>query len=382
MRKLLTAITMFYCLATTAQEQDLAFLHLLKYESDSSYHLTASLARPSAIVSTRFANFDLRDVMAAAKPVKRVLGYSKKGKPVDAYYFPGTSTKKALVIGGVHGSELSSVEIAKQLLAQLGKGEKPYYSVVIVPSLFPDNAATAEACKFDRVAHNVGRYTEPDAIDPNRQLPSLGQPFLLDNAVDAYGRKIEAENQLLLQLIQAWEPDRIVNLHAIKDYGKSGIYADPRTDCRGRALGYASDSALAVTMAKYIDEKGGKVYGNKVKTAPTALYYLDPKPAALGEMQQRNLVGANMKGKINGVSLGSWASTAVCDEENNYYRKAARILTVEFPGYKKPTEYKQPDDRKWYKELVGFYATSIYTYFLGEFFVEEEAPNERSLVFR
>ena len=135
-------------------------------------------------------------------------------------------------------------------------------------------------------------------------------------------------------------------------------------------------------MAKYIDEKGGNVSGNKIKTAPTALYYLDPKPVPAGDLQPRNLTGANMKGKINGVSLGSWASTAVCDEKNNYSRPAMRILTMEFPGYKKPSEYKLPEDQKWFKGLVNLYAASIQHYFLQEFCVEESEVNEQSLVHR
>lgn len=377
MRKFLTAIIMFFGLRAAAQEQDLAFLYASKFSNDSIYHTPVVRKASAAIVSPDFADFNLHTIISDGKPVKKILGYSKKKKPIEAFYFPGTSSKKALVIGGVHGSELSSVEIAKRLIARLSKGEKSFYSVIIIPSLFPDNAAVAEACKYDRIAHNVGRYSHEEAIDPNRQLPLLGQPFYLNKPLDAYGREIEQENQLLLQLIQAYEPDRIVNLHAIKDYGRAGIYADPRTDCQGRALGYASDSTLAVMMAKHIDAKGGNAYGNKVKTSPTALYYLDPRPAATGAVQQRNLVGANMKGKINGVSLGGWASTAVCDDANNYERKAARILTVEFPGYKKPSEYKFAEDRKWYNDLVSLYAASIHVYFLGEFCVEEDEQTQR-----
>ena len=65
-------------------------------------------------------------------------------------------------------------------------------------------------------------------------------------SLDAHGRLIEKENALLLQLIQSFAPERIVNIHAIKDSTKAGIFADPRTDCDGRALGFASDSTLAV----------------------------------------------------------------------------------------------------------------------------------------
>jgi hypothetical protein len=379
MRKFLTAIAMSACLGVFAQDQDLAFLHMSKFYNDSVYHPSLAGLPSAAIVKTDFAHFNLSSILYEKKAVKKTLGYTKKNKPIEVYYFPGTSRKKALVIGGVHGSELSSVEVAKNLVSQLSKGAKPYYSVIIIPSLFPDNAATAETCKRDRVINNVGRYSYEEAIDPNRQLPSLGTPFYIDEAKDAYGRKIEKENQLLLQLIQAYVPERIINLHAIKDYGKAGIYADPRTDCEGRALGYSSDSTLAVLMAKYIDAKGGNVAGNKIKTSPTALYYLDPKPAPVGEKQERNLTGANLKGKISGVSLGSWASTAVCDEANNYSRPAMRILTMEFPGYKKSSEYKFEDDKRWYSGLMTLYASSIYNYFLQEYCVEENDAEEKSL---
>ncbi|RYF86025.1 MAG: hypothetical protein EON98_04910 [Chitinophagaceae bacterium] len=382
MRRLLILISFFMGSSAYAQDQDLAFLYTSKFYNDSIYHLPSTYSNKSSIIRHQFQDFNLVQVLQNRKSVRKVLGFSQKDKPIEAWYFPGTSTKRALVIGGVHGSELSAVEVARRLIVQLEKGEKPYYSVIIVPTLFPDNAATAETCKRDRVMKNAGRYSHEEAIDPNRQLPALGTPFYLDNATDAYGREIEKENQLLLQLIQAYAPERIVNLHAIKDYGKAGIYADPRTDCEGKALGFSSDSLLAITMAKYIEEKGGTVYGNRIKSAPTALYHLDPVPVQPGEHQPRNLTGANMQGKINGVSMGSWASTAVCDEKNGYSRPAMRLLTLEFPGYKKPSEYKAADDREWYNNLVGLYAASIQNFFLQDFCVEEIETTEQAIVFK
>jgi hypothetical protein len=380
MRKALTAITMFIGFAAFAQEQDLAFLYISKIYNDTIYHSSNSSA--SRIINKNFADFDLSTLLANKQPARNILGYSAKNKPVEAYYFPGTSAKKALVIGGVHGSELSAVEVANRLVEKLGAGQKPYYNVIIIPVLFPDNATNAETFTRDRISNNVGRYTNEDAIDPNRQLPALGEPFYTDMATDAYGRPIEKENALLLQLIQAYEPERIVSLHAIKDQSKAGVYADPRTDCDGRALGYSSDSTLAVLMAKYIDENKGNAFGNKIKTAPTALYYLDPKAAPPGELQPRNLMGMNMSGKINGVSLGSWASTAVCDEETNYRRDAIRMFTIEFPGYKKPSEYKLRDDREWYGKQVDLYSSAIRNYFLQDYFVEEKASSASSMVLR
>ena len=383
MRKLLIAIVMSAGLSAVAQDQDLAFLYVSKFYNDSVYHPASNaVSAPSAILKNDFAGFNLARLLDEKKAGKQILGYSKKNNAIEAYYFPGVSHRRALVIGGVHGSELSSVDVARRLVAQLTKGATPYYPVIIIPSLFPDNAATAEACKQDRIVQNAGRYTDAEAIDPNRQLPPLGKPFYLTEGKDAYNRTIEKENSLLLQLVQAYAPDRIVNLHAIKDYSKAGIYADPRTDCKGAALGYASDSSLAITMAKYIEAKGGNVAGNRLKSVPTALYYLDPKPAAVGDKQERNLIGTNLRGKINGVSLGGWASTAVCDETNNYSRPAMRIVTIEFPGYKTFSEYKFADDRKWYNDLVTLYASSIQNYFLQAFFVEENHLQQEELAVR
>ena len=204
----------------------------------------------------------------------------------------------------------------------------------------------------------------------------------MPQSTDAYGREIENENGLLLQLIQAYGPDRIASIHAIRDQSKAGVYADPRTDCEGRALGYSSDSVLAVIMAKYIDGNGGNAFGNKVKTSPSPLYYLDPKPALAGQIQQRNLTGMNLMGRIDGVSLGSWASTAVCDEANNYQRDAIRLLTIEFPGYKKPAEYIQQREREWYEKQVELYSGAIYNYFLQPYCVEEDDAVTKGIVSR
>jgi hypothetical protein len=76
------------------------------------------------------------DFVKNNKSAKSILGYSKKGHIIEAYYFPGKSKYRALVIAGVHGSELSSIEVAKKLLSQLQEGEIPYYSVIIIPGSF------------------------------------------------------------------------------------------------------------------------------------------------------------------------------------------------------------------------------------------------------
>ena len=306
------------------------------------------------------------------KAVKSILGYSQKGRIIETWYFPGTSDKKALVIGGVHGSELSSIEVAEELIKRL-QHEKPYYSVIVIPCLFPDNA---EAARADRAGiggvQNLGRYSHNEAADPNRQMPSLGKPFDPAMPVDHLGRTIEQENQLLLQLIAQFRPDRIANIHAIRDAAHAGIYADPRTDSKGIALGFSSDSSLAITMATTIAANGGYVPGNLVNKQPSALYYKDPLPSAAGELQQRNTCGSKLPlNRGQGVSLGSWGSTAIENAADTTANRAAmRIITIEFPGYKAPAHYADDKQRQFSARQVTLYAESILNVFLGEHYVE------------
>ncbi|HTD94882.1 MAG TPA: hypothetical protein VK644_13750, partial [Chitinophagaceae bacterium] len=215
-----------------------------------------------------FALTDMQRMMQRNIPSRMVLGKTKQGRTIDAWYFPGTSNKRALVIGGMHGSELSSIEMAEALIARLHH-ETSYYSVIVIPSLFPDNAAKAMAYP-DQLGSvlNIGRYSSPDGVDPNRQMPSPGHGIDEEHPVDHMGRIIEKENQFLLALIRDFQPTRIANLHAIRNLGYGGVYADPRTDAAGWALGYGADSSLAIEMSRFIFIHGGNVKGNYLESNP------------------------------------------------------------------------------------------------------------------
>lgn len=329
--------------------------------------------KAAAVIPGEFI-FTVSKVINSRVAVKGVAGYSKSGKPIEAFYFPGSSERRALVIGGVHGSELSAIDVARNLVAQLAGTEGIYYSVIVIPCLFPDNAerAVANPALIGSV-YNLGRYSHDHAPDPNRQMPALGEAFHADYPIDYAGRTIEPENQLLLRIIQEFLPQRVVNLHAIRSLVKGGIYADPRTDNRGLALEYASDSSLAIAMAWYINTNGGQVPGNNLHKRPTTLYPTDPPVAAPGSMQRRNLSGSRLPGnRGHGVSLGGWASTAVDDPAlPAYNRPAMRLLTVEFPGYKRPVDYNNAIQRQHCKKQVELYASAIKEIFLTNLYVEE-----------
>lgn len=212
---------------------------------------------------------------------------------MEAYFFQGQSDKRAMVVGGIHGSERSGVQVAEELIKQLeASPTKPYYSVVVVPKLFGNNydrgdkayRKSDKAAKKTLTTDNEYRYTrvcreggdivrkgdkdvlfkgdklpksmgggKPAAcskgsqalVDPNRQAPALGKGVDHSKPLDAEGRPIEPENVMLIGLVNRFRPSRIAMLHAVHggidksmhkdqkavhDKDKAGIYVDPRTE--------------------------------------------------------------------------------------------------------------------------------------------------------
>ena len=97
-------------------------------------------------------------------------------------------------------------------------------------------------------------------------------------------------------------------------------------------MGFEYDSSLAINIARNIALAGGSVPGNELAGRKSAVYHRDPVPVSSGQFQSRNTKGSCLPGKRGeGISLGSWASTSVCDGRGT--RDAISILTIEFPGY-------------------------------------------------
>ncbi len=320
------------------------------------------VAMDASIVRSPFADLE---AMVMNKSAGRVtLGYTAGSRPVQAWYFPGYGNERALVIGGMHGSELSSIEVTQTLIKELQQAPRPFFDVIIIPVLFPDNAVRAKTPGAEQVV-NKGRYTSNDHADPNRQMPSLGRAYDPLIPYDHAGRLIEMENQYLIRLIQSFRPSRIANIHAIRDVSKAGIFADPRTDCKGTALGFENDSSLAVSIARIIHEGGGMVSGNKIDTDPNALYHCDPRAAAAGQVQKRNLHGSKLPSNRGyGVSLGGWATTAVCGD--NDARDAMMLFTVEFPGYKAASQITTGAELQQHQQNTRLYAAALLKIFLQD----------------
>ncbi len=251
--------------------------------------------------------------------------------PVRAYYFPGTSERRAMIIGGVHGSEAAGVEVVNILLERMRTpgAPIPYFSVIIVPVLFPENLAGNR------------RKTTPRTRDPNRQMPAVGAT---PGTTDTLGDPIEPENLVLLDLIERFQPERIASSHGHLPPRPRGtdmpsITSDPRP---GREQ---EDEALALEMARRASRMpgGARVPGNRLGTPQETAFY--PTSSAPHEP---------------GVTFGEYASHAAGT------RPAMNVITIEtYDNYTSTDPRRSERDRRARRIELESIAAVLRDIFLG-----------------
>jgi hypothetical protein len=161
----------------------------------------------------------------AGKPVPR---------PIQAFFFKGSTDRRALVIAGVHGTERQGMDVAQRLISDLKTTSKPpAFTTIIVPSLFPDNAARGPMGT---------RESETTPQTPtNRNFPPPSEDLAAataaggGTAVDASksgGKRTRAilpENLMLIELMERFHPERIISIHGTSGPGSAGVFYDPRS---------------------------------------------------------------------------------------------------------------------------------------------------------
>jgi hypothetical protein len=152
----------------------------------------------------------LADRLAAGE-----LGTTSGKRSLELRHFAGKTTRRALVIGGVHGTERQGVQVARLLEHDLASSPADF-SVLLIPVMFPDNAA----------AGKLG--TREGATPTNRNFPTADKDLAASKGKDAQGRDILPENQLLMEVMERYKPERIISLHGTWDAGKAGVFYDPR----------------------------------------------------------------------------------------------------------------------------------------------------------
>lgn len=258
--------------------------------------------------------------------------FQPQGPSVPVYYFPGETKRHLLIVSGIHGSEAAGVEVVELLLRRLQKPDapKPYFSLIVVPALFPENLAS-------------GQRATPGQADPNRQMPPLGKDHRFDTKagcyLDAEKRCMEEQTIFLLNLIAHYKPERIATIHGHRNVdlsanglmdmmsgGGPSITVDPRPGFE------KSDDALALAMARYADSMGVRLPANFLRTGRQTTRYPNDTAVRMSD----------------GITLGQWASRPTPT------RPAINVITVETFGYDNSGNGRDP--WRW-KELDALAAT-------------------------
>jgi hypothetical protein len=278
------------------------------------------------------------------------LGASELGKTagkrsIELRFFPGKTTRRALVIGGVHGTERQGVQVARLLEKDLAATPSDF-SVLLVPVLFPDNAASGP----------LGIREQKDK-PTNRNFPDPGKDLAASGGKDATGRDILPENQLLMQLMERFKPERIISLHGTQYPEKAGVFYDPRELTADEARGPAASARPRPSDSEGSSEARYRaLYKHKLAAAESADKDLSLRAAQLidaattgvkgrearnlGAGKQHPSVAGNVgpSGKLDtghwggevpgGTSLGDYASA-----------RGTSIFTVEPPVNRNIADY-------------------------------------------
>jgi hypothetical protein len=272
----------------------------------------------------------------------------KPPPPVRAFFFPGRTTRRALIVGGVHGSEPQGarvVESLRQELETMAKaGKQPHFTVILVPVLIE---RTHDPTLAKPGSRHVG------GVEPNRTFPRPGEDYadvrarakagdpelMMDDPAAPGGMRAPTgkhsttvmlpETRALVALIERFRPERIASVHA-HSIDKSGlgrpgddpgVFVDPRRAKPGKtnAGEVAEDDALAQAMVEEgqlrvpqnlrgtgSDPYLGNVGGTKPFPTPTVRYAASHP---------------------EGHSLGDWAPAPTAT------REAMTTVTIEIPQY-------------------------------------------------
>ncbi len=185
----------------------------------------------------------------AAAPVKKPptrLGTSVQGRPIEMHLI-GSSVRPVLVLGGIHGSEPTSVTVAQRLLETLRAAPPRTRSgVAIIPVANPDGYA-------------IRSRTNANKIDINRNFPAKNYGTGKSRGKMYYGGKkpsSEPETGAIIAAIDALKPRLIISIHSIGDSKQCNNYDGPA-------------SSIAALMSKH----------NSYPAVPTIGY---PTPGSLG----------------------------------------------------------------------------------------------------
>jgi hypothetical protein len=292
---------------------------------------------------------------------------------VEAFFFPGRTDRRALIIGGVHGSEPQGVAAVQQLRTLLATrsaaGHPPFFTTITVPILIPRTVAPASRLVPDTLGISVSGSVIRHRADPNRNFPLPGEGLataiargaasptapelhMFDPAApggtraphDVPGDPIHQassirmipETRILIGLIERFQPERIASVHGHKLKGiigdLPGIFVDPRgLDPRTRtvtnAAQVAEDDRLATAMVR---EGRSRLAAAPLPATTSGNAPFDPFAGNAPAGSPRSTVHYASTARAEGISLGDWAPVPVTGAGA---RSGITTVTVEVPKY-------------------------------------------------
>lgn len=198
---------------------------------DESITAAAHIVIAPATTAARAA-----ELLPALGPQTRQLGKSVLGLPIVGHFF-GVTGPKTLIFSAIHGDEPNTAFVANQLVEHLTKNPEAYYArrVAVVPVANPDGLAR-------------GTRKNSREIDLNRNFPAKN--FAVGKKDRYFGGEepaSEPETQLLIELIEEWQPNRIISMHAITR-GKHGNNFDGPAEGLAKAMSRHNEYSVLKTM--------------------------------------------------------------------------------------------------------------------------------------
>lgn len=273
------------------------------------------------------------------------LGKTAGKRSIELRFFPGKTTRRALVIGGVHGTERQGVQVARLLEKDLAATPSDF-SVLLVPVLFPDNAASGP----------LGIREQKDK-PTNRNFPDPGKDLAASGGKDATGRDILPENQLLMQLMERFKPERIISLHGTQHPEKAGVFYDPRELTADEARGPAASARPRPSDSEGSSEARYRaLYKHKLAAAEAAdkdlslraAQLIDAATTGVKGREARNLGAGKQHPSVAGnvgpsgkVDTGHWGGVVPVGTSLGDYASArgTSIFTVEPPVNRNIADY-------------------------------------------
>lgn len=176
----------------------------------------ASLERACKNIGQRLASVDTEYCINAG--LKLGDGASHRGMPfLYRDYLPGSSRRtpyRVMLIGGIHGDELSSVSIVFQWMQKLDKERLQPFHWRVIPASNPDGLLSRPSSR-----------TNARGVDLNRNFPTpdwknTAQKYWIEKTRrdprrnPGPGPMSEPESRWLTQQIAEFRPDAIVSVHA------------------------------------------------------------------------------------------------------------------------------------------------------------------------